>query len=83
LVATSILTDPILRSVLLLAGDGLLMVVRRIQFALLRLRVLSTLRLASLNGVLAFLMRSCSFLAFRSPRGLNVLFIADHMVLRC
>jgi hypothetical protein len=61
LVPTSILIDPILGSVLLLAGHGLLMIVRRSRLALLRLRVLSTLRLTSLNGVLAFLMRARPF----------------------
>jgi hypothetical protein len=41
---------------LLLPGYGLLVVVCRIRLVLLRLRVLSTLRLASLNGVLTFLV---------------------------
>jgi hypothetical protein len=73
-------TDPILGSVLLLAGHGLLMVVRRSRLALLRLRVLSTLRLASLNGVLAFLMRACPFLALRPSPGMGVLFFGAHMI---
>ena len=56
------------------------MVVNRIRFALLRLRVLSTLSVASLDGMLAFLMRPCAFLAFRSSLGMGVLFFGAHMI---
>ena len=76
------MTDLVIRTVLLLAGNGLLMIVCRIRLVLLRLRVLSTLRLASLNGVLAFLVRACPFLAFRSSFGLCGLFIGAHVYLQ-
>jgi hypothetical protein len=49
----------------LLAGDGLLMVVNRV-FALFGLRVLSTLCVASLDGMVALLMNARPFLPFRS-----------------
>jgi hypothetical protein len=50
----------------LLAGDGLLMVVNRVRFALFGLRVLSTLCVASLDGMVALLMNAHPFLPFRS-----------------
>jgi hypothetical protein len=80
LLPSSILTDCVLGSVLLLAGHGLLMVVRRSRLALLGLRVLSMLRLASLNGVLAFLMRACPLLTFRPSIRLGVLFFGAHVI---
>ena len=73
------MTDVLIRSVLLLAGNGLLMIACRIRLVPLRLRALSTLRLARLNGVLAFLVRACPFLAFRSSVGLSVLFVGAHI----
>src|SRR5687767_12414235 len=78
-VPTSVRTDLVLGPVLLLAGDGLLMVVNGVRFALLGLRMLSTLCLASLDGMLAFLMRACSLLAFRSSLGIGVPFFGAHM----
>ena len=79
-VPTSVLTDLVVRSVLLLAGDGLLMVVT-VRF-LLGLRVLSTLRLASLDGMLAFLMRAAPSLPPAvSPMG--VFFSAPIRLLWC
>jgi hypothetical protein len=78
-VPTSVRTDLVLGPVLLLAGNGFLMVVHGVRFALLRLRVLSTLSLASLDGMLALLMRACSLLAFRSSLAIGVLVFGAHM----
>jgi hypothetical protein len=80
-VATSIATDLAFRSVLLLARYGLLVAVCRIRLALFR-RVSSTLMLAGLHGMLAFLMSPCSFLAFRTSIGVSVLVFSVHGSLR-
>jgi hypothetical protein len=78
-VTASVMTDLVIRSVLLLARNGFLMIVCRVRLVLFRLRMLSTLRLAGLNGVLAFLVGPCAFLAFRSSFGLRVLFVGAHV----
>jgi hypothetical protein len=51
----------------LLAGNGLLMVVHRAGLAFLWFRCLSSLSLSGLDRVTAFLMSSGSFFAFRPP----------------
>jgi hypothetical protein len=71
--------DLVLGPVLFLAGDGLLMVVKGVRFALLGLRVLSTLSVASLDGMLALLMRACPLLAFRSSLAISVLVFGAHV----
>jgi hypothetical protein len=63
---------------LLLAGDGLLMVVNGIRFALLRLRVLSTLSVASVDRMLIFLMGARPFLAFRLSLGIGGFYFGAH-----
>jgi len=73
-VPTSVRTDLVLGPVLLLAGDGLLMVVHGVRFALFGLRVLSTLGLTSLDGMPALLMRACPLLALRSSLAIGLSF---------
>jgi hypothetical protein len=55
------------------------MVVNGVRFALLGLRVLSTLSVASLDGMLALLMRACPVLAFRSSLAIGVLVFGVHV----
>jgi hypothetical protein len=78
-VPTSVRTDLVLGPVLLLAGDGLLMVVHGVRFGSLGLRVLSMLSVASLDGMLALLMRACPLLAF-SSLAIGVLVVGAHMI---
>ena len=66
LVGTAAVRDRTWTRVVLLAGDGLLMVVNRVRFAVFGPRVLSTLCVANLDGMVSLLMNARPFLPFRS-----------------
>ncbi len=80
LITTSIASDLVVRTMLLLAGHSLLMVIHRAGLAFLWLRFLSSLSLSRLDRVTTFLMSSGSFFAFRPPLRMGVFLITAHGV---